>query len=148
VAYFGSDGKPVNSRQGYARVTTEYDSQGTESRRQFYDVAGNLVVMPRFRVIRTRPPHVSREWIHSDRTQALARLEQARKRLLAGEDFGRLALEYSDIEVAVKRPGDDGYYRLNNVYPIVRLALENLKVGEVSLVFELPSGFYLAQRVE
>jgi hypothetical protein len=146
--YFDIKNQATNSSDGYARSVTQYDPQGTETRRLLYDKNDHRVMLPRFRVMRARPPYINKEWTYGSRQAANARLQEARRRLLAGEEFGKVALQFSDLEVSAKRPGDDGYYKLDVLYPAVRLALENLKVNEVSPVVEIPGGFQLYQRVE
>ena len=148
IRYFDTENKPANSSDGFARSVTQYDSQGTETCRLLYDKDNQRVMLPRFRVMRARPPYVNKEWTYGSRQLAIARLEEARRRLLAGEEFGKVAMQFSDLEVTAKRPGDDGYYKLDTVYPAVRLAVEKLRVNEVSPVVEIPAGLQLYQRIE
>jgi hypothetical protein len=147
-AYFGTNGRPIENEAGYARVVTVYDSQGGEAQELYFDVSGNPVPLPRFRVLRVRPPYVNGDWVYGEREQALARIEEARKRLLAGTDFGTVALQFGDEEGSAKDPGKSLYLDPKRVYSAVRLAIEGLKVGEVSSRVEIPAGLFLYQRIQ
>lgn len=146
--YYDTDNQPTNHSDGFARSVVQYDPQGTETHQLLYDKNGQRVNLPRFRIMRIRPPHINKEWRHGNRQAAIARLEEARRRLLAGEDFAKVAQQSSDLLVSVKRPGDEAYYRLDTLYSAVRLAVEKLEVNEVSPVVEIPAGFFLYQRTE
>ena len=40
MSYFGVDGKPIRSKDGYAERRTEYDARGEVTRESFFDVDG------------------------------------------------------------------------------------------------------------
>ena len=59
---------------------------------------------------------------------------------LAGQDFKKLAHEYSDLPSAVDG-GDIGVFKENEMAPAMRKAIIGLKPGEVSTIVETPSGY-------
>jgi hypothetical protein len=76
------------------------------------------------------------------------RAEEARGRALKGEDFGALALEYSDEKRAKETKGSLGKLRHRDaVNPFADVAF-GLKVGEVSEVIKSPFGYQVIKRVE
>lgn len=76
---------------------------------------------------------------------ACALVEQARRRILAGEDFGRVAEEIS--EVNPERGGDVGWVHLGNVADWMA-SVSSLEEGQVSEVIRAPFGCNLLQVVE
>ena len=76
--------------------------------------------------------------------QAKAKVDDLRKQILAGADFGKLARENSDEKGSAAKDGDFGIIQKTSPYPD---ALKNvvfaLKPGEVSEPVRQPNGFYL-----
>ena len=75
------------------------------------------------------------------------KLEKLRERILGGEDFGRLAMEFSEDDSA-RNGGDLGFFRkgqLNNALDPVVFSLEP---GQVSAVVESPFGDHLLEVIE
>jgi peptidyl-prolyl cis-trans isomerase D len=78
--------------------------------------------------------------------KARAGIEQARKRIVGGEDFRKLARELSQHETA-SRGGELGWVGASagtGVDPLVDAAIGELELGEPSAVIEGDEGFYLA----
>ncbi|MBC8072910.1 MAG: peptidylprolyl isomerase [Deltaproteobacteria bacterium] len=78
--------------------------------------------------------------------KARASIEQARKRIVGGEDFRKLARELSQHETAT-RGGEVGWVGLTagtGVDPELDKLLAELTIGTVSEVIEGEKGFYLA----
>lgn len=148
TVYVGVDGNPVNNNDGYARSVLLYDSQGSKLKELLFDTHNQPVTLPRFRMIRIRPPFINADWTFGSRESALTRIEAARVKLLAGDDFGSVLLRFGDFEPPQKEPGDESYFVRSRAYPAVRLALDGLNVGDVSRVVEVPSGLFVYQRVE
>ena len=95
-----------------------------------------------------RPPFADTNFHPGSRTEALARIAQARSELLAGAPFEQVAERFGDAKVSLKHPGDIGYTAFERMYTTVRLAVESLKVGEYSEIVELPGGLWVYQRTE
>jgi len=74
------------------------------------------------------------------RKKALKKAERVRSLALAGQDFKKLAHEYSDLPSAVDG-GDIGVFKENEMAPAMRKAIIGLKPGEVSTIVETPSGY-------
>lgn len=76
------------------------------------------------------------------------KLEEARKRILAGEKFADLARELSTDAKAIEG-GDYGWLPVDERWnPTLREAIGKLKPGQLSEVVEGPVGFYLVRLVE
>ena len=101
--------------------------------------------------------HVLVQWMGSDRAgksvlrtreQAMVLAQEVLKRAKAGDDLGRLAVEYSDEPNADARGGSLGRFAKGQmVGPFEQVAFK-LKVGEVSEIVETPFGFHIIQRTE
>jgi peptidyl-prolyl cis-trans isomerase SurA len=81
-----------------------------------------------------------------DRATACARVEAGLQRIRAGEDFGEVAREMS--EVAPKDGGDIGWLHLDNVASWMRDALAPLEPGVTSDLLVLPFGCTLLNLVD
>ncbi|MGD0302728.1 MAG: peptidylprolyl isomerase [Bryobacteraceae bacterium] len=76
--------------------------------------------------------------------EAKAKVDELRKQILAGEDFGKLARENSDDKSSAAKDGDFGTISHNSPYPEpVKKAVFALKEGEVSEPVKQANGFYL-----
>jgi len=76
--------------------------------------------------------------------EAKAKIDELRKQILAGEDFGKLARENSDDKTSAAKDGDYGTIKQNSPYPEpVKKAVFALKEGEMSEPVKQANGFYL-----
>jgi len=73
---------------------------------------------------------------------ALARAEQAHRRVKGGETFALVAREMSEGPTA-KQGGDLGYFRRGLMLPAIEQAAFSLKPGEVSEIIRTSSGFHV-----
>jgi NIMA-interacting peptidyl-prolyl cis-trans isomerase 1 len=101
--------------------------------------------------------HVLIQWMGSDRAgksvlrtkeQALALAQEVLKRAKAGEDIGRLAVEYSDEPNAGARGGSLGRFSKGQMVGAFEAVAFKLKVGEISDIVETPFGYHIIQRTE
>jgi peptidyl-prolyl cis-trans isomerase C len=76
------------------------------------------------------------------RAQARKKLEGVKKRVLAGEDFGKLAKEYSEGPSNV-REGDLGYFTRGRMVKPFEDAAFKLAPNEISGIVETQFGFHL-----
>jgi hypothetical protein len=101
--------------------------------------------------------HVLIQWMGSDRAgksilrtreQALVVAQEVLRRAKAGEDLGRLAVEYSDEPNAGPRGGSLGRFSKGQmVGPFEQVAFK-LEVGQISDIVETPFGYHIIQRTE
>ena len=77
--------------------------------------------------------------------EALARIEEVKQKLDAGQGFEDLAREYSDGPSGPKG-GDLGSFGRGRMHPDFETAAFDLEVGGVSDVVETPFGYHLIQR--
>ncbi len=82
------------------------------------------------------------------RAEKLKRLEAARARLLAGEDFAKVAREVSEDPEVQRTGGEYTSTRTSVGVPELRDALFTLPVGEVSPVLTTRQGLYLLKVLE
>ncbi|HSO33986.1 MAG TPA: peptidylprolyl isomerase [Labilithrix sp.] len=113
--------------------------------------------------VETAPPkkisarHVLVQWMGTDRAgksvlrtreQALLLIQEVQRRAKAGDDLGRLAVEYSDEPNAGARGGSLGRFGRGQMVGAFEVAVFKLKVGEISDIVETPFGFHIIQRTE
>ncbi|WP_245539570.1 peptidylprolyl isomerase [Pontibacter roseus] len=85
------------------------------------------------------------------RTQKAAarqKLEDLRKRILAGEDFAALAKEYSEDPGSAADGGQLGFFKKKELVPEYEAAALRLEPGQMSNVVESSFGFHLIQMIE
>ena len=75
---------------------------------------------------------------------AKAEIDDLRKQILAGTDFGKLARDLSDDKQSAAKDGDFGVVTQKSSYPdAIKAAVFALKPGELSEPIKQPNGFYL-----
>lgn len=82
------------------------------------------------------------------REQAQTLAQEVLKRARGGEDFARLAVEYSDEPNAGARGGSLGRFRHGQMVPAFEEVAFKLRVGQISDVIETSFGFHVIQRTE
>jgi hypothetical protein len=82
------------------------------------------------------------------RDQALAVAEDVLRRAKAGDDFARLAVEFSDEPNAGQRGGSLGRFGHGQMVKAFEEAAFALKPGEISGIVETGFGFHVIQRTE
>jgi parvulin-like peptidyl-prolyl isomerase len=81
--------------------------------------------------------------------EAKAKIEDLKKQVTAGADFGKLAKENSDDKDSAAKDGDFGLIKKNSPYPEpIKKAVFELKPGQVSEPIKQPNGFYLIRLEE
>jgi peptidyl-prolyl cis-trans isomerase C len=76
--------------------------------------------------------------------EAKTKIEDLRKQIVAGAEFGKLARENSDDKTSAVKDGDFGIMKQSSTYPEpIKAAVFGLKAGEVSQPVRQPNGFYL-----
>jgi len=91
-----------------------------------------------------RLPEVNRQ----DRLRFKQQLEDIRQRILKGEDFCRLAKQYSQDLGSARNCGEIGFQKKGNLVPEYENAAQKLKPGELSEIVESEFGFHLIQFIE
>jgi hypothetical protein len=101
--------------------------------------------------------HVLVQWMGSERAptsvvrsrdQALAIAQEVLKKAKAGQDFARLAVDYSDEPGAGGRGGSLGRFGRGQMVGAFEAAAFKLSVGQISEIVESPFGYHIIQRTE
>ncbi len=75
--------------------------------------------------------------------------ENLRKKIIEGEDWGKIAKKYSDDKSTRKNNGDLGLICIDKFIPIeLEEVAFNLKINEVSEIVESPGGFHILLRYQ
>lgn len=91
-------------------------------------------------LVRVRP-----DALPKDTLAAFTKLLEARKRIVAGEDFASIARKYSEDPSAKQNGGDLGWFKaFKMVYPFENAAYTT-KVNEVSQPFRTSFGYHIVQ---
>jgi len=80
--------------------------------------------------------------------QALEKIKELRERILAGEDFAKLAKEYSQDAMSAPLGGDLGFVEADALEKQYGEAVLFLEKGEVSDVVETMYGYHIIQLIE
>ncbi len=130
-------------------ATTDYSNHleiPYEEQQKYYRDHGDQFQQAKVRVIKVS---FSSGQVKSDikvrtEAEAKARIEEIRKQLTAGEDFGKLAKETSDDKESAVKGGEWGIIKRSSGLPDdVLKAIFALKAGELSQPIKQPNGFYL-----
>ena len=76
------------------------------------------------------------------------RIEQIRQRVLKGEDFGTLAVLYSEDPGSARKNGELGFMARGELVPEFEAVAFNLKPNEVSNIVETQYGYHIIQMIE
>lgn len=76
-----------------------------------------------------------------------SQLEEIRAKILGGEDFGQMAVKFSQ-DPSAKEGGDLGYFGRGELLPIIENAAFSLQLGEVSQVLRTPAGLHLIKVID
>ena len=85
--------------------------------------------------------------MHKRKKQKL-RLEDFKTRLEGGEDFGTIAVLYSDDVSSAKNSGEIGFTNKGDLVPEYEAAALELNPGEISDIVETKFGFHLIELLE
>lgn len=92
----------------------------------------------------TREPVVG----EAEKEAARKTLEGFKERVKKGDDFGTLAILYSEDPGSAKQGGELGMFKRGEMRPEFEAAAFKLKPGEVSDIVETEDGFHLIQMIE
>lgn len=91
-----------------------------------------------------RLPEVNRQ----DQLAFKQKLEEIRARIANGEDFCRLAKQFSQDPVSAKNCGEIGFFKKGELVPEYEAAASKLQPGQISPVIESQYGFHIIQLIE
>jgi peptidyl-prolyl cis-trans isomerase C len=114
-----------------------------EDMKQYY--AGNKEKFKAPEQVRARHilVHVSSKATDEEKKKAKEKIRELRERLIKGEDFAKLASEYSDDPGTKKRGGDTDYFARGKMVKPFENAAFSLKPGEISDIVETKFGYHI-----
>jgi peptidyl-prolyl cis-trans isomerase SurA len=74
-------------------------------------------------------------------------LEEIRSQIVSGEDFGQMAVKYSQ-DASAKEGGDMGYFNRGELQPLIENAAFNMQTNDVSSVIRTPAGIHVIKVIE
>jgi peptidyl-prolyl cis-trans isomerase SurA len=75
------------------------------------------------------------------------KVEDLRSKIVAGEDFGKIAKAHSVEEMNASQGGDMGWFEINQWGQSIASQLQALKDGELSPVFQSDAGWHIVRRI-
>lgn len=75
-------------------------------------------------------------------------LEEIRRKIASGEDFCRLAKQYSQDPVSAKNCGEIGFFKKGDLVPEYEAAANQLQPGQTSGIVESQYGYHIIQLIE
>jgi peptidyl-prolyl cis-trans isomerase SurA len=78
---------------------------------------------------------------------ARQKVEDLRAKIVAGEDFGKIAKANSAEEMNASQGGDMGWFEINQWGQSIASQLQALKDGELSPVFQSEAGWHIIKRI-
>ncbi len=79
--------------------------------------------------------------------EAMEQIRKLRQRILDGEDFGELAVDYSDDENSANIGGDLGWFPEGAYGPRITQTLDGLEIGEISEPFQTEGGWHIIEKL-
>ncbi len=116
--------------------------------KRYYEEQRQAFAVPEKRRIRHILIAVPENADEKTRQQALAKAREIRQRLLAGEDFAKLAREYSDDPGSKAKGGDLGFVRRGVLEKHFEKVAFSLPEDEISEPVETPFGYHIIQVTE
>ncbi|HOW27083.1 MAG TPA: peptidylprolyl isomerase [Elusimicrobiota bacterium] len=86
---------------------------------------------------------VDRDASFKDKSQIRQKIEDLRKKIAGGEDFGNVAVKESDDKGSAVRGGDLGYFTRGQMVPEFEKAAFETAVGQVSPVVQTEFGYHI-----
>ncbi|MEG8945914.1 peptidylprolyl isomerase [Rosettibacter firmus] len=83
-----------------------------------------------------------------DSAKAYQKILEVENKIKQGEDFGKLAEQYSDDKYSAKRNGDLGFFQRHRMVPEFEYAAFKLKVGEISPIVKTDYGYHIIKVTE
>lgn len=127
----GEISMPVRSQYGYhiIKVTDRKENPGEVK------VAHIMALVPR-------------DASEEDVKKAEQKINEAYQKLQQGEDFAKVAMEYSDDKASAKRGGDLPWFGTGKMVPEFESAAFDSKVGEITKPFRTAFGFHIILKKE
>lgn len=120
-----------------------------QTARQFYDQNKSSMTAPERVHLRHILIRVAPNAPQADKAKAKQTADEVYKKVQAGEDFAKLATQYSDDPASKARGGEIGWIVAGQTIPQFELAAFSLKKpNEVAPVTEMRDGFHVIQLLE
>ena len=161
VRRYYDEGEDVRTRE--ARLLAERLRKESQDTTAYRDATNRLATLrqtnlerlvrpeqarARMLVLFTRDPLTRRPLSEDLQRTKRERAERLRQRVLAGEDFGALAAEFSEELDAARNRAEYMATRSEVTFPELRQALFTLPVGQISEVLRTELGYYVVEVLE
>jgi len=84
----------------------------------------------------------------AERKAKLTTASEAWSKIKAGEDFGKIADDYSEDRISAKKMGDLGWLKKGSIDPVFSEKVFGMKKGEISAPFETSFGYHIVKIIE
>lgn len=91
---------------------------------------------------------VARDANQEDVNKAEQKINEAYRKLQQGEDFAKVAMEYSDDKASAKRGGDLPWFGTGKMVPEFESAAFDSKIGEITKPIRTTFGFHIIKKNE
>jgi peptidyl-prolyl cis-trans isomerase C len=127
------------------KVSSQEEEKFYKDHPEQFQEAKVKVIYVAFSSITPKDPNAKKPLTEAE---AKSKIEDLKKQIEAGADFGKLAKENSDDKESAAKDGDFGLIKHESPYPEpIKKTVFDLKAGQVSEPLRQPNGFYLI-RVE
>jgi peptidyl-prolyl cis-trans isomerase C len=134
--------KAIEAHVNTNQVVTEVEA------REFYQQEKERFQMPESAQARHILIKVDQEDNAKAKAEKKAKIEDLRKKLLAGADFAALAKEHSDCPSGLRSGGDLGTFSRGQMVPAFENAAFNQPLKEIGPVVETSFGYHIIQVIE
>ncbi len=131
------------SREYLGKIVSKDVTVSDHDIKQFYEANKDKFKVPEEVRARHILVHVSHNATDEERKKAKEKIGELRERLIKGEDFAKLASEYSDDPGTKKRGGDTDYFARGKMVKPFENAAFSLKPGEISDIVETKFGYHI-----
>lgn len=131
------------SKEYLNRVVAKDINVSDEDVRQYYEANKEKFKTPEQVRVRHILVHVSSKASDEDKKKAKEKIMVLRERVIKGEDFAKLASEYSDDPGTKKKGGDTDYFARGKMVKPFEAAAFSLKPGEISDIVETKFGYHI-----
>jgi len=142
LAFEQNDIQAIAKAQKYVLQQVPVDLSD-ESLKKFYEENKNIIIRPEKINLFALVIDISTQDTNDQKKEKKQKAEEALKKLKSGEDFSKIAKEYSTDTTLVMTGGDMGYMDTASLSEPFLSVFKKLKIGEHSNVIETQNGYWI-----